>query len=57
MIVEARVANLDAARRDGHQRAALGGEVVLEHAIGNDKVATAHGDDGATLMAPKQPSY
>jgi hypothetical protein len=53
-VVEARVANLNATRRDGHQRAALCGEVALEDAIGNDEVAATHRDNGATLMAPNQ---
>jgi hypothetical protein len=54
-VIEARAADRDAARRDGHQRAALSGKVVLEHAIRDDEVAAAYCEDGATLRAPKQP--
>jgi hypothetical protein len=49
VIVEARIADLDAERRDDHQRAALGGEVVLKDIIGDDEVAATHHGDGATL--------
>ena len=48
-IVEACVADLEAARRDGRERAAFRGHVAPKDAASDDEVTTARGSDGATL--------